>query len=227
MDISLRLKAIASMVEKCNTCADIGTDHGYIPIHLIDNKICSKVIATDINKEPLNRARENVMRRKYTDKVDFRLGSGLNTIDKGEVDIAIIAGMGGNLIKEIIEENIEKFKELKYLIVQPVQNVDVLRKYIYKKGFNIIEEKICIEENKFYEIIKIKYNDVIIEEDDIFYEISRYLYERCDKDLKEFIKYKIENCEKVCNKIEFNTFKSKERKKQLEEKIIRLKELIK
>lgn len=227
MDISLRLKTIASMVEKCDICADIGTDHGYIPIYLIENKLCSKVIATDINKEPLNRAKKNIIRKKFIDKIDLRLGSGFNTIDNDEVDIAIIAGMGGNLIKYIIEENIEKFKELKYLIVQPIQNVEVLREYIYRKGFNIIEEKICIEDNKFYQIIKIEYNDVIIEEEDIFYEISRYLYERKDENLKKFIKYNIQTYEKVYNKIENSTANSKERKKWLEEKIIRLKELIK
>lgn len=227
MDISLRLKAIASMVDKCDVCADIGTDHGYIPIYLIDNKICNKVIATDINKEPLNRAKENIIRKKYSNRVDFRLGSGLNTIDKGEVCIVIIAGMGGNLIKEIIEEDIEKFKEFKYLIVQPVQNVDVLREYIYKKGFNIIEEKICFEDNKFYEIIKIEYNDVRIEEDSVFYEISKYLYKKEDKDVEEFIKYKIKNYERVYNKIECDTINSQKRKEQLERKIIRLKELIK
>lgn len=227
MDISLRLKAIASMVDKCDICADIGTDHGYIPIYLIENKICSKVIATDINKEPLNRAKENIMRKKYDDRIDFRLGSGLDTLDKGEVCIAIIAGMGGNLIKDIIEKDIEKFKELKYLIVQPVQNVDVLREYIYKKGFNIIEEKICFEDNKFYEIIKIEYNDVIIEEDSVFYEISRYLYEKKYKDVEEFIKYKIKNYERVYYKIECDTINSQERKEHLKRKIIRLKELIK
>ncbi|MCR1971564.1 class I SAM-dependent methyltransferase [Clostridium cochlearium] len=227
MDISLRLKSIASMVDRCDVCVDIGTDHGYIPIYLIDNHICNRVIATDINKEPLNRAKENVTKRRYSDKVDFRLGSGLNTIDKNEADVAIIAGMGGNLIKEIIGENIEKFKSFKYLIVQPVQNVDVLRKYIYSKGFDIIEEKICIEDDKFYEIIKIKYNSVIIEEEDIFYEVSKYLYERKDEKLKKFIEYKIKTYEKVYSKIECNTAKSTERKKQLEKKIIKLKELIK
>lgn len=74
-----------------------------------------------------------------------------------EVDSVVIAGMGGNLIRDIIEERLDVFKSLKYAVLQPVQNPEVLREYLYKRGFNILGEQLCIDESKYYEIIKVCY----------------------------------------------------------------------
>ena len=83
------------------------------------------------------------------------MGSGLSTVKKGEVQVAIIAGMGGNLIRDILEADLEVVKQFKYMILQPVQNAEVLREYLYKTGYDIIDEEICNDDGKFYEIIKV------------------------------------------------------------------------
>jgi tRNA (adenine22-N1)-methyltransferase len=178
MELSLRLKKVASLVEKCEIMADIGTDHAYIPIYLVKKGICNKAIASDINKGPVEKAKINVAFEELQNKIECRLGGGLSTVSDGEVDCAIIAGMGGNLIRDIIEEGKDVFKHLKYLVLQPVQNPEVLREYIIKSGYKILDEELCIDENKFYEIIKIKYDNNSVAMDPIFYEIGKKLIEK-------------------------------------------------
>lgn len=227
MELSLRLKTIASMVDKCECVADIGTDHGYIPIYLIKNEVCDRAIASDINKGPVEKAKFNVRIEDLQDKVDCRLGAGLSTLKKGEAQGLVIAGMGGNLIRDIIEENIDIFKEAEFAILQPVQNPEVLREYIYSKGYKIIDEELCIDENKFYEIIKIKYDNNAQSVDSIFYEVGEKLLSKNHLLVKNFIEYKIERCEKIFNSIKDNTDLAQKRKAELKENIKRLEELLK
>jgi tRNA (adenine22-N1)-methyltransferase len=227
MELSLRLKTIASMVDKCESVADIGTDHGYIPIYLIKNRVCKRAVASDINKGPVEKAKFNVRIEDLQDKIDCRLGGGLSTIKRGEAQGIVIAGMGGNLIRDIIEERIDIFKEAEFAILQPVQNPEVLREYIYTKGYKIIDEDLCIDENKFYEIIKIKYDNNIQAVDSIFYEIGEKLLSKNHPLVKEFVQYKIQRCEKIFHSIKDNTDLAQKRKVELKEKIKRLEELLK
>lgn len=226
MDISLRLKIVAQMVDNCDCAADIGTDHGYIPIYLIKNNICRKAIASDINVGPIERAKLNVKLENLEDKIDCRHGSGLSTISPGEAEEVIIAGMGGNLIRDIIENHMEVFKKSRSFILQPMQNSEVLREYIYKRGFKIADEELCIDENRFYEIIKIEYDTVVKKVDSIFYEVGKILVEKKHKYLFEFIENKIENCNKIILNIKDNTESANKRKKDLKVRIKRLQELI-
>lgn len=227
MELSLRLKTIASMVDKCECVADIGTDHGYIPIYLIRNGVCKRAIASDINKGPVEKAKFNVRIEDLQDKIDCRLGGGLSTLKEGEVQGIVIAGMGGNLIRDIIEENIDIFKEAEFAILQPVQNPEVLREYIYSKGYKIIDEELCIDENKFYEIIKIRYDNNVQIVDSIFYEVGEKLLSKNHPLVKDFIEYKIERCEKIFNNIKDNTDLAQKRKVELKENIKKLEELLK
>jgi len=227
MELSLRLKTIASMVDKCECIADIGTDHGYIPIYLIKNGVCKRAIASDINKGPVEKAKFNIRIEDLQDKIDCRLGGGLSTLKKGETQALVIAGMGGNLIRDIIEENIDIFKEAEFAILQPVQNPEVLREYIYTKGYKIIDEELCIDENKFYEIIKIRYNNNVQIVDSIFYEVGEKLLSKNHPLVKEFIEYKIQRYEKIFHSIKDNTDLAQKRKVKLKEKIKRLEELLK
>ncbi|MBU5483500.1 class I SAM-dependent methyltransferase [Clostridium sp. MSJ-11] len=226
MDISMRLKTMANMVDKCCCCADIGTDHGYIPIYLIKKGICDKAIASDINKGPCNKAKKNIKKEELEDKIECRIGGGLTTIKVGEANVAVIAGMGGNLIRDIIEESIEVFKNLDYVIVQPVQNPEVLREYIYSKGYTIIEEELCFEEEKYYEIMKIAYDNKIEKVDSIFYEVSYYLVKNNHPLIKEFTLNKINKYNKVLDYIKEDTEGAKIKKDEINKKICKLKELI-
>ena len=100
-----RLLKIASLVDKDKKIADIGTDHGYIPVYLLNKNIINYAILGDINKGPLENAKKEVVRNNLLDKVDLRLGSGIEVLKPNEVDQIIIAGMGGVLINDILKAN--------------------------------------------------------------------------------------------------------------------------
>jgi tRNA (adenine22-N1)-methyltransferase len=226
MEISYRLKCIAAMVDSCQRVIDVGTDHGYIPIYLVKNSICNQVIASDINKGPVEKAMKNVGIEGLNNKIQCRLGGGLTVVQPGEVDCAIIAGMGGNLIRDIIEDSIPVFKELSYVVLQPVQNPDILRKYLYESGYTIIDEELCEDEDKFYEIIKVAYNDKPKILDSIYYEVSSVLIEKKHPLLKKYIEFKLKKYDRIYDFISEDSEAAKYRKKELEGKIQSLKEII-
>ena len=228
MELSKRLNWIIEKLDKVEVIMDVGTDHGYIPIYLIKNNIAKKVIASDINKEPLKKAKINASLDGVLDKVDLRLGGGLSPLKNNEAEAVIIAGMGGNLIRDILENDLNKVKNLDYLILQPAQNPEVLRKYLYKSNYEILDEDICLDENKYYEIFKVKYKKGdYISLEDIFYEISPTMLSKKSPVLKSYIESKIEKNKKVMEFIIYNTEHAIERKTELKEKNQRLEKLLK
>ena len=228
MELSKRLNWIIEKLNKVDIIMDVGTDHGYIPIYLVKNNIASKVIASDINKDPLKKAKINASLDGVLDKIDLRLGGGLSPLNNKEANAVIIAGMGGNLIRDILENDLDKVKNLEYLILQPAQNPEVLRKYLYNNNYEILEEDICLDENKYYEIFKVKYKkgDYITLED-IFYEISPEMLSKKSPVLKAYIESKIEKNKRVMEFIIDNTKHAIERKDELREKNERLDKLLK
>ena len=216
MELSKRLNWILEKVDKCETIIDDGTDHGYIPIKLIKDNIASRVIASDINKEPLEKARINASLDGVIEKVDLRLGGGLKTLKSKEVQGIIIAGMGGNLIRDILEADLDKVKDVDYLVLQPAQNPEVLREYLYTHEYEIIDEDICLDEGKYYELFKVKYKkNNITKLEDVFYEISPVMLKKRTETLKSYIEDKVEKNNKILNFINDDTEHAKERKKQL------------
>lgn len=226
MNLSDRLKVVGGMIKDVNTIVDVGTDHAYIPIYLIKNNIIEKAIASDINSGPVEKAKKNVSNYNLGDKIICRLGGGLTTVKPKEVDAAIIAGMGGNLIRDIIEESKEVFKNLDYAILQPVQNPEVLREYIYKSGYKIIDEELVKEEDKFYEIFKVKYDNKIKEVRPIHYEVSETLIKKKHPVMKEYLAFKLDKYTKIYSGLNQETESAIKRKEQLEKIIIKLKEFL-
>ena len=220
MELSERLKFIMENVEKTEVLADIGTDHGYIPIYAVKNSIANKVIACDINKEPLDKAKLNCILEEVDENIEFRLGNGLKVLEKEEVNVVIIAGMGGNLIRDILEEDIEKVKSLDYLVLQPAQNPEVLREYLYNNEYEVINEDLCYEENKYYELFKVRKKEgENTKLDSIYYEISpRFLMSKHPL-LKGYLEMKLENYNNINNFIKEDTENAIERKNLLKEKI--------
>ncbi|NFG60548.1 class I SAM-dependent methyltransferase [Clostridium sp. CMCC3677] len=228
MDLSKRLNWILEYVDKCDAVMDVGTDHGYIPIYLVKNKMVKKVIASDINKDPLQKAKINASLDGVIDKIDLRLGGGLSPLKKNEVQGVIIAGMGGNLIRDILEEDINKVKKLDYLILQPAQNPEVLREYLYNNNYEILNEDLCFDEGQFYELFKVKYKmGENTKLDPIFYEISPIMLKENNKLIKEYIKIKIEKYNKILSFIKEETESAKLRKEELHNKIKMLENFIK
>lgn len=229
MELSKRLKRIAEHVDKCESVADIGTDHGYIPIYLVKEGICKKAIASDINKGPIEKAKVNVAFEGVSNKVKCLLGPGLNPLKVGEVNGVILAGMGGNLTRDILLADMEKVKKYDFIILQPAQNPEVLREFLYKNDYEIIDEDLIKDEGRFYELFKVKYNEnseKLVFEDELEYEVSPLLREKNHPLFKEFIEEKINKCETILSFIKEDTEAAKKRKSDLEEKINKLKGML-
>lgn len=229
MELSKRLKRIAEHVDKCESVADIGTDHGYIPIYLVKEGICKKAIASDINKGPIEKAKVNVAFEGVSDKIKCLLGPGLNPLKVGEVNGVILAGMGGNLTRDILLADMDKVKKYDFIILQPAQNPEVLREFLYKNDYEIIDEDLIKDEGRFYELFKVKYNEnseKLVFEDELEYEVSPLLREKGHPLFKEFIEEKISRCETILSFIKEDTEVAKKRKIDLEEKINKLKGML-
>lgn len=206
--------------------ADIGTDHGYIAIFLVQKGICDTAIASDINRGPVQKAEMNVKMYGLQDKIQCRLGGGLKTIEPGEVDTAVIAGMGGHLIVSILEERTEVAHKMQALVLQPVQHVEVLRKYLYENGYEILCEDLCFDEGKYYEIIKTRYDGKMRVLEDIYYEISPLLMETRHPLLQEYILHKINKNNIIVENINEDTEAAIKRKEDLIRHNIKLKEIL-
>lgn len=213
--MSERLKTIIKMFDNCNSAADIGTDHAYVPEMLIKNNLCKKVIATDVNEGPYRIAKNYIESTGLEDSIEVRLGNGLQPIGLGEVDTIVIAGMGGILITKILDEKITEFDETKTLILQPMNAADKVRKYLHEKGFCIIDEEIAREDYHFYELIKAgKSSEDCRYDRELFYETGKNLFEKKHPLLKEFVENKIRiNSEIIHNMDKANV--SNEKKENL------------
>lgn len=171
--ITPRLKCIINHTNG-NLIADIGTDHAYIPIYLIENNLARRVIASDVRTGPVKIAEDNIKKRGLSDKIEVRRGSGLSVLEKKEADTLIIAGMGGQLIREIIDADIEKARGSR-LVLQPMNAQYELRKYLIENGFKITDEDIAVEGFKVYNIINAQNGSMRPFENDIEYHIPKYL----------------------------------------------------
>ena len=227
MKLTDRLLKIADLVTKGKKIADIGTDHGYIPVYLLNKGHVDFAILADVNKGPLENARSEVRHNNLTDKVDLRLGSGIEVLNENEVDEVIIAGMGGILISELLEAKKSVAHNLDKLILQPMQAQDELRKYLLNNGYEILDEVLVKEDFRIYEIIVAKYtskNTVV--DDEIYYEVGKKLIENKDSLLNEFIDKKIFMYNSILKKLEDKTGEEIEKKIKIStEKISKLESL--
>ncbi|GAB6118077.1 MAG: hypothetical protein XD65_0140 [Caldanaerobacter subterraneus] len=221
MKLTERLRKIAEYIPHGSKVADIGTDHGFIPVYLIKSKIATYVVASDLNKGSLNKAVKEVQKRNLQSLIDTRLGNGLNVLSPGEVDVVVIAGMGGILITKILEEGKDIAKTIKKFILQPMKDSAYLRKYLIENGYKICDEELVKENQKYYEIIVAEHGRQKVK-NDIYYEVGEKLIQKKHPLLEEFLQYKIDKMKKIINKLP----KTNEKRKQLEEKVKKFEVLI-
>ena len=139
MKLDSRLMAIANLVRKNKIFADIGTDHAYLPVFLVENGIIQKAIAADLRVGPLENAKDAVVSYGFTEQIALRLSDGLDNFETNEVDEIAVAGMGGLLISQFIERTNWLKNEDIHLILQPMTHVEELRKTLFDNGFNIVK----------------------------------------------------------------------------------------
>ena len=226
MKLTPRLQAIADKVNKGNRVADIGTDHGYIPIYLIEKALSSKVIAADINEGPLDNARRQIQSKGLSHKITTRLGSGLRVLEPSEVDTVIIAGMGGLLIRDILMDSPQITKTVKQFILQPMVAQAELREWLVNNGFKIVDEVLVKEGQKYYEIILAENGRQTVEEA-IYFHIGQKLFENKDPLLEEFILKHITIQKDILNSLEGQkTYNARQKYTDCRIKIQKLEEVL-
>lgn len=153
MELSKRLKRVVSFVEPGAVVADVGTDHGYVPIFLVREGIAARALAMDVNRGPLLRAQAHVAAYGLTERIQLRLGDGLSALKAGEADTVILAGMGGPLMCRILTEGMELARTMKRLILSPQSELADVRAFLEQQGFAIVDEAMVEEDGKYYTVI--------------------------------------------------------------------------
>lgn len=154
MELSKRLGAVAGMVTKGNVVCDVGCDHGYVSIYLVQEGISPHVIAMDVREGPLSHAKEHIRMYGLGDYIEIRLSDGVDKLEIGEADTLILAGMGGRLMEGIITRGINKVLKLKELILQPQSEIALFRKFLRENGFAVVEEDMVYEDGKYYPLMR-------------------------------------------------------------------------
>lgn len=155
--ISNRLTTAAALVTQGYTLADVGTDHGYIPIYLLQQKKIPAAIAMDINEGPLERAKEHIALYGLQAYIQTRLSDGVAALKPGEVEAVLIAGMGGGLVMHILKDGEKVCQSAKELILQPQSEIEHVREFLREKGYTILAEDMVYEDGKFYPMMKVQY----------------------------------------------------------------------
>jgi len=191
MELKGRLGSIAKKVPKCNIVCDIGTDHVYIPICLLKTGICKRAVVTDINEGPVARAQKNIKEYHLEEYIEARVGDGLEPIKDNEIDVIIIAGMGGKLIAKILGEGITKAKRARLLVLQPMNSEELVSAWLYENGFEILDEELIKEGNKIYNIKVAKWTGKLKAYNEIEIYLSEKLISKKSPVLEEYISKKI------------------------------------
>ena len=184
MKISKRLRFIINEIEN-ESIIDIGTDHAYVPIVAMQKGIIKKAIATDIRNGPLEIAKKNIIENGFDKKIKTVLSNGFENIFINDAKTAIISGMGGLVICDIINNAKSKLESLDQLILQPQNNIYYVRKMLHENGFAIKNEVILYQQN-FYNIINAhKGKDDFYDEKD--YAVGKILLQKKNPLLKKFL----------------------------------------
>lgn len=195
INLKKRLRAVASFVRQGSLPADIGTDHAYLPIWLIKNKIVTDAIACDINRKPCIRAENNINKYKLQSNINVIQSNGLRAIEGFAPTDIIIAGMGGDLIIRIIDES-EYLKNLSVrLILQPMTRLPKVREYLTNNGFDIVGESMVEEDDRIYQIICAEYIGKNIEYSDVELLIGRHNIMNHDELFEKIVLHNINSVE--------------------------------
>lgn len=218
--LSKRLQMVAGQVQNGGVVADIGCDHGYTAIYLIEQGLAERVIAMDINKEPLRRAAEHIQQYRMQESIETRLSDGAAELVPGEADALLISGMGGALICRILDEAADVTAQAQELILSPQSELSFVRHYLLEHGFCIDREKMLADRGKYYTVIHAVHAQYghgeqhFIQEEEYIY--GKYLLDHHDMCLLSFLKTEESRLERVLNQMKRSELSEDGRKQQSE-----------
>lgn len=154
MQLSNRLQSVANLVTKGQRVADIGCDHAYTSIYMMKQGIATNVIAMDVNKGPLEKAKVNIKSYGYQDCIETRRSDGAQKLVVGEVDAIVISGMGGALMIKILTDRMDILGSLREVVLQPQSEISLVRKFLHSQGYVITQEIFLKEDGKYYVAMK-------------------------------------------------------------------------
>lgn len=200
MELSKRLEAIVKLVPPCKVAADIGTDHGYVPMELIRSGKCQRVIAMDVNEGPLERARINVDAHGLGDYIETRLSDGMEQLSPGETEAVIIAGMGGALTIRILEQGQAVTEAVGYFILQPQSEIIKVRRFLEDSQMTVKAEDFVEEDGKYYPMMLVCHGS---EEPHSAMELKygRKLLKEAHPVLKQYLEYEIKTKEEILKQL--------------------------
>ena len=226
MQLSKRLQAVARLVTPGSRLADVGTDHGYVPIWLFEQGQILSAIAMDLRKGPLERAREHIQMHGLDAHIETRLSDGLDKLLPGEADSIVIAGMGGMLVVKILSQGQKVLSSVKELILQPQSDLDAVREYLHRTGFVIVKEDMIFEDGKYYPMMKAVHGENT-DDRKIWFLYGRLLLENRHPVLKSYLEKEYDGCCKLLEKLSrTSTEVAKHRCEELSEKKLLIEEAL-
>lgn len=206
IELSLRMKTVAGMVVPGSRVCDIGCDHAFVSIYLALHKVADHVIASDVRTGPCDIAEANIAKWGVKDMVELRLGDGLETIEAGEADTIIMAGMGGLLMLDILTRGRNVVACAKHLVLQPQSEVEQVRRYISENGWRVSDEVMVKDAGKYYVVIGVdcdkaadRHNEDI---DEVYYRYGRMLIENKSGVLAEYLEDRYRSLTDIVEHIE-------------------------
>ena len=201
MQLSKRLQTVADLVTPGNRLADVGTDHGYVPIWLYEQGRIPSAIAMDLREGPLQRAEEHIRMHGLSEGIETRLSDGLQKLLPGEADSIVVAGMGGMLVVKILTEGQAVLNSVQELILQPQSDLDAVREYLQRTGFVIVQEEMVFEEGKYYPMMRAVHGEST-DDRKIWFLYGRLLLENRHPVLKKYLEKEYDGCVKLLEKLE-------------------------
>lgn len=224
MQLSTRLQAIAQFVPRGSRVIDVGTDHAYIPIYLVEEGLAVSCLATDINKGPLEKAAKNIAAHGL-EQVSLMQTNGVHGITCDAGDILMISGMGGYLIIDILSRGQALVQNMKKMILQPQQDVDAVRRYLHQIGFCIEQEAFVNDEDKYYTVLS-AVPGIEHYEKEYEYLYGKYLIREKNAILKEWVEMKLGKQEGIYQALVMqNTESAKKRIQELQTEMHMLREV--
>ena len=208
--LSKRLQMLADMVTAGSRVADVGCDHGFLAIYLVQRKTSPRALAMDVRRGPLNAAREHIEERGLGEYIETRLSDGIRELKPGEADAVVCAGMGGRLMQSILSEDLKKTESLRELILQPQSEIREFRRFLRQAGFRIEAEDAVYEEGKYYFAMKASYAGgefpeaecTEIGEQEIYDEYGRLLLRDRHPVLRRYLLFRREAAEALSERLE-------------------------